>query len=92
MTAIRKATSLNELERNNLDAVFKVTDKISQWDHCQMCGGRVIEVPSEHMCQGFIQGYTLSGHMWIFGEFSWYHKMMIHHAKFIIMVSLRLAL
>lgn len=49
--------SPDELVSNKLDAVFKHTGRNFQWDefsHAQ--GGRVIEILSEHTCQGFLQG------------------------------------
>lgn len=32
-------------------------------------GGRIIEVLSEHMCQGFLQGYTLTGRTGLFPSY-----------------------
>lgn len=84
--------SPDELESNKLDAVFKVTNRNFQWDEFSNArGGRVIEVLSEHMCQGFMQGYTLTGRVAIFPSYESFlgiiHTMMVQYAKFIKMVS-----
>jgi xylulose-5-phosphate/fructose-6-phosphate phosphoketolase len=45
--------SPDELVSNKLDAVFRHTGRNFQWDECSMGkGGRVIEILSEHTCQG----------------------------------------
>src|SRR5207253_883547 len=56
----------DETASNRLDALYQVTDKI--WmepllptdDHLSP-DGRVMEVLSEHMCQGWLEGYLLTG-------------------------------
>lgn len=56
--------SPDELVSNKLDAVFKNTGRDFQWDefsHAQ--GGRVIEILSEHTCQGFLQGMIYFSHL-----------------------------
>jgi xylulose-5-phosphate/fructose-6-phosphate phosphoketolase len=80
------------LESNKLDAVFEYTNRNFQWDEfANARGGRVIEVLSEHMCQGFMQGYTLTGRIGIFPSYESFlgiiHTMMVQYAKFIKMVS-----
>lgn len=85
--------SPDELESNKLDAVFDSTNRNFQWDEfANARGGRVIEVLSEHMCQGFMQGYTLTGRLGIFPSYESFlgiiHTMMVQYAKFIKMVSL----
>lgn len=82
----------DELESNKLDAVFEKTNRNFQWDEfSNASGGRVIEVLSEHMCQGFMQGYTLTGRVGIFPSYESFlgiiHTMMVQYAKFIKMVS-----
>lgn len=82
----------DELESNKLDAVFETTGRNFQWDEFSNArGGRVIEVLSEHMCQGFMQGYTLTGRVGIFPSYESFlgiiHTMMVQYAKFIKMVS-----
>ena len=56
----------DETASNRLDAVYEVTDKV--WmepilpvDEHLSTDGRVMEVLSEHMCQGWLEGYLLSG-------------------------------
>jgi xylulose-5-phosphate/fructose-6-phosphate phosphoketolase len=85
--------SPDELESNKLDAVFESTNRNFQWDEfANARGGRVIEVLSEHMCQGFLQGYTLTGRTGIFPSYESFlgiiHTMMVQYSKFIKMVSL----
>ncbi|KAJ3061320.1 hypothetical protein HK102_009155, partial [Quaeritorhiza haematococci] len=50
-------------------------------------GGRVIEVLSEHLCQGWMQGYTLSGRVGLFPSYESFlpiiTTMVIQYAKFI---------
>lgn len=84
--------SPDELESNKLDAVFDNTGRNFQWDEfANARGGRVIEVLSEHMCQGFMQGYTLTGRVGIFPSYESFlgivHTMMVQYAKFIKMVG-----
>ena len=46
--------SPDELESNKLNAVFEHTSRNFQWDEFSSGqGGRVIEILSEHICQGF---------------------------------------
>ena len=85
--------SPDELESNKLDAVFESTNRNFQWDEfANARGGRVIEVLSEHMCQGFLQGYTLTGRTGIFPSYESFlgiiHTMMVQYSKFIKMVSI----
>ncbi|KAJ5953213.1 hypothetical protein N7454_000109 [Penicillium verhagenii] len=62
--------SPDELKSNKLDAEIEKTGRDSQWDELSSAnGGCVIEVPSEHMCQGLMQGYTLTGCMGIFPSY-----------------------
>ncbi|KAJ5507747.1 hypothetical protein N7527_009890 [Penicillium freii] len=80
--------SPDELESNKLDEVFEGTNRNFQWDEfANARGGRVIEVLSEHMCQGFMQGYTLTGRIGIFPSYESFlgiiHTMMVQYAKFI---------
>lgn len=84
--------SPDELESNKLDAVFEGTSRNFQWDQfANARGGRVIEVLSEHMCQGFMQGYTLTGRTGIFPSYESFlgiiHTMMVQYSKFLKMVS-----
>ena len=84
--------SPDELESNKLDAALEKTNRNFQWDEfANARGGRVIEVLSEHMCQGFLQGYTLTGRVGIFPSYESFlgiiHTMMVQYSKFIKMVS-----
>jgi xylulose-5-phosphate/fructose-6-phosphate phosphoketolase len=79
--------SPDELESNKLSAVFEVTGRNFQWDKfSKNQGGRVIEILSEHTCQGFMQGYTLTGRTALFPSYESFlgivHTMMIQYSKF----------
>ena len=80
--------SPDELESNKLDAVLEHTGRNFQWDeYSRATGGRVIELLSEHCCQGYLQGYTLTGRVGIFPSYESFlgiiHTMMIQYAKFV---------
>lgn len=82
----------DETSSNRLDAVFEVTDrvwmeKVLPEDEHQSPHGRVMEVLSEHMCQGWLEGYLLTGRH---GFFSCYEafihivdSMFNQHAKWL---------
>jgi xylulose-5-phosphate/fructose-6-phosphate phosphoketolase len=61
----------DETNSNRLDAVFEVTDRcfmedtLPNDDHLSP-DGRVMEVLSEHLCQGWLEGYLLTGRHGIF--------------------------
>ena len=82
----------DETASNRLDALFEVTDRLSTAqilpsdDHVAP-DGRVMEVLSEHLCQGWLEGYLLSGRH---GFFSCYEafihiidSMFNQHAKWL---------
>ncbi|MEW6089194.1 MAG: phosphoketolase family protein [bacterium] len=56
----------DETESNRLGALFEVTDRtwmgntVSEDDHLST-NGRVMEILSEHTCQGWLEGYLLTG-------------------------------
>jgi xylulose-5-phosphate/fructose-6-phosphate phosphoketolase len=56
----------NEINSNRLGAIFEVENRcfvgktISIDDHVS-ADGRVLEVLSEHLCEGWLEGYTLTG-------------------------------
>ncbi|KAL2179700.1 XFP N-terminal domain-containing protein [Thermothelomyces heterothallicus CBS 202.75] len=80
--------SPDELESNKLDAVLDHSQRNFQWDqYSRANGGRVIEVLSEHICQGFMQGYTLTGRTAIFPSYESFlgivHTMMVQYSKFV---------
>jgi xylulose-5-phosphate/fructose-6-phosphate phosphoketolase len=82
----------DETSSNRLDALFEVTDRV--WvegvlpgDEHESPDGRVMEVLSEHMCQGWLEGYLLTGRH---GFFSCYEafihiidSMFNQHAKWL---------
>lgn len=83
--------SPDELESNKLDAVFDTSNRNFQWDEFSNArGGRIIEILSEHVCQGFMQGYTLTGRVAIFPSYESFlgiiHTMMVQYSKFMKMV------
>jgi xylulose-5-phosphate/fructose-6-phosphate phosphoketolase len=61
----------DELESNKLQAVLEATDRSFVWpvhgyaEHLAP-DGRVLEVLSEHLCQGWLQGYLLTGRHGLF--------------------------
>lgn len=87
--------SPDELESNKLNGTLNHTGRNFQWDQFSFAqGGRVIEVLSEHLCQGFMQGYTLTGRVALFPSYESFlgiiHTMMVQYAKFNKMVRLHL--
>ncbi|CUS13496.1 unnamed protein product [Tuber aestivum] len=79
--------SPDELESNKLDAVLEYTGRNFQWgEHTRANDGRVIEILSEHTCQGFMQGYTLTGRTGIFPSYESFlgiiNTMMVQYSKF----------
>lgn len=79
--------SPDELESNKLESVLKHTGRNFQWDqYSRNQGGRVVEVLSEHTCQGMMQGYTLTGRTALFPSYESFlgiiHTMMVQYSKF----------
>lgn len=87
-----RVMSPDENNSNRLNAVLEVTDRVSTAeilpddDHIDP-EGRVMEVLSEHMCQGWLEGYLLTGRH---GFFSCYEafihivdSMFNQHAKWL---------
>jgi xylulose-5-phosphate/fructose-6-phosphate phosphoketolase len=82
----------DETASNRLDAVFEVTDRVwmegvEPYDVHLAQDGRVMEVLSEHLCQGWLEGYLLTGRH---GFFSCYEafihivdSMFNQHAKWL---------
>jgi xylulose-5-phosphate/fructose-6-phosphate phosphoketolase len=82
----------DETESNRLGAVYEATDK--QWEAAVLPvdehlgpDGRVVEILSEHLCQGWLEGYLLTGRH---GFFSCYEafthivdSMVNQHAKWL---------
>lgn len=84
--------SPDELISNKLDAVLRDSGRNFQWDIASRAqGGRVIEILSEHTCQGMLQGYTLTGRTGLFPSYEAFlgiiHTMMVQYSKFVKMVS-----
>ncbi|KAI0822473.1 phosphoketolase [Trametes gibbosa] len=80
--------SPDELVSNKLDAVLRHSGRNFQWDVASRAhGGRVIEILSEHTCQGMLQGYTLTGRTGLFPSYEAFlgiiHTMMVQYAKFV---------
>ncbi|KIJ14307.1 hypothetical protein PAXINDRAFT_176841 [Paxillus involutus ATCC 200175] len=79
--------SPDELVSNKLDAVLDISGRNFQWDVASRAqGGRVIEILSEHTCQGMMQGYTLTGRTALFPTYEAFlgivHTMMVQYSKF----------
>jgi xylulose-5-phosphate/fructose-6-phosphate phosphoketolase len=82
----------DETASNRLAAVFEVTDRCLQVpvapndDHLSP-DGRVMEVLSEHLCQGWLEGYLLSGRHGIFATYEAFAmvsaSMLIQHTKWL---------
>ncbi|HVH76628.1 MAG TPA: phosphoketolase family protein [Stellaceae bacterium] len=82
----------DETASNRLSALFEVTDRVLEaeilpTDEHVSRDGRVMEVLSEHLCQGWLEGYLLSGRH---GFFSCYEafihivdSMFNQHAKWL---------
>ena len=82
----------DETSSNRLDAVFEVTDRVwiaktSPADEHQSTDGRVMEVLSEHLCQGWLEGYLLTGRHGLFSCYEAFihivDSMMNQHAKWL---------
>ena len=82
----------DETASNRLDAIFEVTGKgwmaeTHSFDENLSTDGRVMEILSEHLCQGWLEGYLLTGRH---GFFSCYEafihiidSMLNQHAKWL---------
>jgi xylulose-5-phosphate/fructose-6-phosphate phosphoketolase len=82
----------DETVSNRLTAVFDVTDRA--WDAERIPGddhlapdGRVMEVLSEHLCQGWLEGYVLTGRHGLFNCYEAFihiiDSMFNQHAKWL---------
>ena len=82
----------DETASNRLDAVFDVTAR--QWlgeiksdDQWLASYGRVVEVLSEHQCQGWLEGYLLTGRHGLFNTYEAFthiiDSMFNQHAKWL---------
>jgi xylulose-5-phosphate/fructose-6-phosphate phosphoketolase len=82
----------DETASNRLADMFAVTDR--QWDAITLPGdddlapsGRVVEVLSEHLCQGWLEGYLLTGRHGLFNCYEAFihivDSMFNQHAKWL---------
>jgi xylulose-5-phosphate/fructose-6-phosphate phosphoketolase len=82
----------DETASNRLSAVFEATDRA--WDAERVPGddhlspdGRVMEVLSEHLCQGWLEGYLLTGRHGLFNCYEAFihivDSMFNQHAKWL---------
>jgi len=82
----------DETASNRLDALFEVTDRawdaerVPDDDHLAP-DGRVMEVLSEHLCQGWLEGYLLTGRHGLFNCYEAFihivDSMFNQHAKWL---------
>jgi xylulose-5-phosphate/fructose-6-phosphate phosphoketolase len=82
----------DETNSNRLNAVFEVTDRCSVNqtipidDHVSP-DGRVMEVLSEHCCEGWLEGYLLTGRHGVFSSYEAFAQvvdsMVTQHAKWL---------
>ena len=82
----------DETASNRLDAVYEVTDKvfageILDVDEHLAHTGRVMEILSEHTCQGWVEGYLLTGRHGLFSCYEAFihlvDSMFNQHAKWL---------
>ncbi|MEV4255829.1 phosphoketolase family protein [Spirillospora sp. NPDC049652] len=82
----------DETASNRLGAVFEVTDRVFAGerrgtDEYQAPSGRVMEVLSEHLCQGWLEGYLLTGRHGLFNTYEAFthivDAMFNQHAKWL---------
>jgi xylulose-5-phosphate/fructose-6-phosphate phosphoketolase len=82
----------DETASNRLQNVYEVTDKVWQYriddaDEHLARSGRVLEVLSEHLCQGWLEGYLLTGRHGVFSCYEAFihivDSMFNQHAKWL---------
>jgi xylulose-5-phosphate/fructose-6-phosphate phosphoketolase len=82
----------DETASNRLQAVFEATDRVWQADRLDTDEhlaprGRVMEVLSEHLCQGWLEGYLLTGRHGLFNCYEAFihivDAMFNQHAKWL---------
>ncbi|MEO6877070.1 MAG: phosphoketolase family protein, partial [Gemmatimonadaceae bacterium] len=82
----------DETSSNRLDALFEVTGRMSSatilpTDEHVTPDGRVMEVLSEHLCQGWLEGYLLTGRHGLFSCYEAFihivDSMFNQHAKWL---------
>ena len=86
----------DETASNRLDAVYAITDKVWQGeirpvDEHLARSGRVVEILSEHTCQGLLEGYLLTGRHGLFSCYEAFihlvDSMVNQHAKWLKVTS-----
>ncbi|NLU84446.1 phosphoketolase family protein [Rhodococcus sp. HNM0569] len=84
--------SPDETNSNRLGAVFEATDRcwqlpVESYDENESSTGRVMEVLSEHMCEGWLEGYLLTGRHGLFASYEAFTmvcaSMIIQHTKWL---------
>ncbi|WP_067833978.1 phosphoketolase family protein [Nocardia lijiangensis] len=84
--------SPDEHTSNRLDAVLEVTGRRWRASRCDgddrlSPDGRVFEVLSEHLCQGWLEGYLLTGRHGVFSTYEAFahiiDSMVVQHAKWL---------
>jgi len=84
--------SPDEALSNRLNAVFEVTERqfdgeLGPDDEFQAHDGRVLEVLSEHLCEGWLEGYLLTGRHGLFTSYEAFihivDSMFNQHAKWL---------
>ncbi|WP_248958414.1 phosphoketolase family protein [Sphaerisporangium perillae] len=82
----------DEVASNRLGAVFEVTDRVWEAERLPTdenigAEGRVMEVLSEHLCQGWLEGYLLTGRHGLFTSYEAFihiiDAMFNQHAKWL---------
>jgi xylulose-5-phosphate/fructose-6-phosphate phosphoketolase len=87
-----RVVGADETTSNRLDALFEVTDRtwlgerLPEDDHLAP-DGRVMEILSEHTCQGWLEGYLLTGRHGLFASYEAFihivDSMFNQHAKWL---------
>ena len=86
-----RVMSPDELQSNHLSALLEDKDlggrNFQHAENDRNSGGRVIEILSEHVCQGFAQGYSITGRCAVFPSYEAFlpivDTMVVQYAKFI---------
>jgi xylulose-5-phosphate/fructose-6-phosphate phosphoketolase len=82
----------DEIRSNRLDAVFEVEhrctmDPVLPSDDHESPDGRVMEVLSEHLCEGWLEGYVLTGRHGLFCSYEAFAmvaaSMIVQHTKWL---------
>ena len=82
----------DEMETNRLERVFETTNRVTvqeilPTDEFLGRSGRVMEVLCEHVCQGWLEGYLLSGRHGFFSSYEGFahviDSMLNQHAKWL---------